>query len=390
VIRETGEGNGDTDVPSRRRRSRRFHETRLPPGTPPGTIQVPEGAPAPRLYLLAYGRDALDERELSDLSALPAALAKWPVTWLNVVGLGNAAVIEEIGRIFKLHRLALEDAVNTHQRAKTDVYEGNIFFVAREAEPAVRLGTDQVGLFLGSNFVVTLQERPGDGFEPVRKRIRRGGPIRGFGPDYLAYALIDALIDGWFPVLEQYGERLEDLEDAVVTKPARGAIIEIHEVRRDLLVLRRAVWPMRDALGVLYRDHNPLIRDETRVYLRDCYDHAVQIIDLLENCREIAAELTDVYLSNVSNRMNEVMKVLTVISTIFLPLSFLASLWGMNFQTDKSPWNMPELTWRYGYPFALGLMCCTVLVMLGYFWRKGWLRSDMPDKELSHGSGVEK
>ncbi len=365
---------------SRRKRSK-DHVTRLPPGTPPGTLNVRPDAGTPVLHAIGYGAEALEELQVTDLGALGALRERHAVTWLNVVGLGDATVIEAVGKLFGLHRLALEDVVNVHQRAKVDVYEGNVFFVTRCPEPGERLSTDQLGMFLGSNFVITFQERPGDAFDTVRQRLRRGGPIRSYGPDYLAYALIDAAVDSWFPVLERYGERLEDMEDAILTNPGRGVMREIHELRRDLLLLRRVVWPLRDALGVLYRDHNPLVREGTRVYLRDCYDHAVQIIDLLENGREIAAELTDVYLSNVSNRMNEIMKVLTIISTVFLPLSFIASLYGMNFHTDKSPWNMPELAWYFGYPFALGLMGAIVVVMMIYFWRKGWLRSQIPNRD---------
>jgi magnesium transporter len=251
------------------------------------------------------------------------------------------------------------------------------------------LATEQLSLFLGQGFVVTFQERVGDCFDPVRARLRKGGPIRTRGPDYLTYALIDALVDSWFPVLEQHGERLEDLEDEILVHPARRTIARIHELRRDLMALRRAVWPLRDALGALCRDPTPLIAGETRTYLRDCYDHAVQIIDLLESGRELSADLTDAYLSNINNRMNEIMKVLAVIATIFLPLSFIASVYGMNFHTDKSPWNMPELAWRFGYPFALGLMVLTVIGMLFFFWRRGWLRSEMSSEQERSGARAE-
>lgn len=363
-----------------RRRKRRLAllamEKRLPPGTSPGTIQTDPDAPRPHMRVFAFGPDGVDEREVSDMAPVAALRARWPVLWLNVDGLGDAATIEAIGREFNLHRLALEDVVNVHQRAKLENYGSNLFFVARMPEPGERMDTDQLSLFLGKGFVVTFQERAGDCFDPVRERLRRGGPIRGRGADYLAYSLIDAVVDSWFPVLERHGERLEELEEEILSNPGRGTLGVIHELRRDLMALRRCVWPLRDVLGVLYRDPNPLVGDEARLYLRDCYDHTVQVIDLVENGREIAAELTDAYLASINNRMNEVMKVLAVIATIFLPISFIASVYGMNFHTDKSPWNMPELTWWMGYPFSLGLMALTVAAMLFFFWRRGWLKSD--------------
>src|SRR4030095_7850244 len=238
------------------------------------------------------------------------------------------------------------------------------------------LDTEQLSIFLGRNYVLTFQEHPGDCFDTVRDRISKaGGRIRNCGPDYLAYALIDAFIDDYFPVLEKYGERLEELEDEVITRADTQVIAQIHQVKRDLLVLRRAIWPLREAVNSLVRDPTPLISEETRIYLRDCYDHAVQLIDLLENYREIASSLVEVYLSSVSNRLNEIMKVLTIFTVVFIPLNFIASIYGMNFNTESSPWNMPELNWRYGYPFTLGLMAAVALSMLIFFRKKKWIRS---------------
>ena len=241
---------------------------------------------------------------------------------------------------------------------------------------ADRLETEQLSLFLGQNYVLTFQERPGDSFDPVRDRIRRaGGWVRSAGPDYLAYALIDALIDNYFPVLEQYGERLETLEDEVITRPGPGLVAQIHEIKRDLLTLRRAIWPLRETVNSLVRDPIPLIRDETRIYLRDCYDHTVQIIDLLENYRDIASGLMEVYLSSVSNRLNEIMKILTMFTAFFIPLSLITGIYGMNFNGAISPLNMPELNWYLGYPYALGLMAVVAIGMLMYFRKKKWLGS---------------
>jgi magnesium transporter len=210
----------------------------------------------------------------------------------------------------------------------------------------------------------------------VREHIRNTrGQIREAGADYLAYALLDAMVDSYFPILEEYGERLETLEDAIITRPDHHTVARIHAAKRDLLTLRRAIWPQRETFNTLLRDVIPLITDETRLHLRDCYDHTVRLIDLVETYRELGSDLMDVYLSSVSNRTNEIMRVLTVIATIFIPLTFIAGVYGMNFDPDTSPWNMPELNWYWGYPFALTLMTTVIVGQLVFFWRRGWLRS---------------
>jgi magnesium transporter len=246
-------------------------------------------------------------------------------------------------------------------------------------KPADQLQTEQVSLFLGERFVLTFQEKPGDCLDCVRDRIRSGtGRIRQAGPDYLAYAVLDAVIDNFFPVLEGAGEYLEELEATVLSNPDEGTVSKIHGIKRQLLRLRRAVWPQREALNSMLREGTSLIAEDTKVYLRDSYDHTIQIIDLLENYREIASGLMDVYLSSVSNRMNEVMKVLTIFAAIFIPLTFIAGIYGMNFDPERSPWNMPELDWYLGYPFALGLMAAVGVGMLVYFRHKGWIGSRRP------------
>jgi magnesium transporter len=227
---------------------------------------------------------------------------------------------------------------------------------------------------LGENFVLTFQEGGGDCFDPVRKRLRRKrGRIRDVGADYLAYALLDAVIDGFYPVLEDCGERLGVLEDEIIGAPSGAAVTDVHDLKHDLLTLRRAIWPQREMINTLLRDESELVSAATRIYLRDCYDHAVQLMDIVETYREIASALVDVYLSSVSARLNEIMKVLTIIATIFIPLSFIASVYGMNFDRNASPLNMPELGWRYGYVFSLALMLAIALGLLYYFRRRGWL-----------------
>lgn len=346
------------------------------PGAAPGIIRVDPSAPAPEITVMAYGPDSYTERAITEPATLREYLSEWPVTWVNVEGLGSAEVIRELGETFNLHPLALEDAVNVHQRPKVDEYANHLFIVARMIYLNSHVESEQISVFLGRNFVVTLQMVPGDCLDPVRDRIRRGiGRIRQGGPDYLAYAILDSVVDAYFPVLDVYSNELEALEDEVIECPVPRTVARIHHVKRNLLLMRRVVWPLREALNMLIREPSPLVAAETQIYLRDCYDHTIQILDLMETYRELASGLMDVYLSSVSNRMNEIMKVLTIIATIFIPLSFIAGVYGMNFNTEISPFNMPELDWYFGYPLALSLMALGAGGMLVYFWRKGWLSS---------------
>lgn len=348
---------------------------RTRPGAVPGTVAVDPTAPRPAVRVVSFGPEDLIEEEPESLDRVTELVGQRPVTWVDVQGLGDAETVNRLGAIFGLHPLALEDVVNTHQRAKVEDYGEHLFIVARMLRNGGRLETEQVSLFLGKNFVLTFQEQPGDCLDPVRKRLRNAkGRIRKAGADYLAYALLDAVVDAYFPLLEQYGEWLERADDEVSERPTHQTVVRIHALRSDLLLLRRAIWPFRDALAELIREPNPLICDETRVYLRDCYDHTVQIIDLVETCRELCSDLRDYYLSTVNNRMSEVMKVLTVIATIFIPLGFIAGLYGMNFDPSVSRWNMPELRWHHGYLFALGLMATVAAGLLFFFWRRGWLK----------------
>jgi magnesium transporter len=234
--------------------------------------------------------------------------------------------------------------------------------------------TEQVSMFVGKDFLLTFQERTGDCFTPIRDRLRHGtGRVRQLGPDYLTYALIDAVIDGYYPILEGYGEAIDTLEDEVIERAESEQMHRLHVVKRDLLMLRRAVWPTREMVNGLIRDESPFIGDVARVYLRDCYDHTIQLMDVVETYREISSSLLDAYLSSMSARLNEIMKVLTIIATIFIPLSFIASVYGMNFDPSVSPWNMPELKFYYGYPFALAIMAAVAGGLLYYFRRRGWM-----------------
>jgi len=361
-------GHARRKLPSSRRAA--------PPGSAPGTLIADPSATAPDIHLIAYGTDSLEERDITDVGQIRSLVGASPVTWVNVDGLGDIEVIRELGEVFGLHRLTLEDVVNVHQRPKVENYADHTFIIARIIDRHSAPGTEQIAMVLGEGFLLTFQERKGDCFDLVRERIRRHqGIIRESKADHLAYALIDAATDNYFSILEAYGERLEALEISVMAEPSPSQIGEIHNLRRDLLLLRRAVWPQRDMIGELTRRSSPLISESTEIYLRDCQDHAFQIMDILETYREIAFGLVDVYLSSMSARMNEIMKVLTIIATIFIPLSFIASVYGMNFDLDVSPWNMPELRWYFGYPFALGLMALLAGGLLYHFRRKGWFGS---------------
>jgi magnesium transporter len=358
-----------------RRRKQRESYSLVPPGTPPGTVIVhPEAAP-PTIRILAYGPTEVLEEHVVEARRVRDFLDKQPVTWVDVEGLGDASTIHALGEIFNVHRLVLEDIVTVHQRPKIEQYDDQLFIVARAVYPGEHLESEQISLFVGENFVLTFQEgRPGDCLEAIRERIRKkGGRIRDAGHDYLAYALLDAIVDSYFPILEEYGERLETLEDEILLRPQPDTVARIHGIKRDLLTLRRAMWPQRETFNALLRGEGSVMTTETRLYIRDCYDHSVQILDLLETYRELGSDLIDMYLSMVSNRTNEIMRVLTVISVVFIPLTFIAGVYGMNFDTEKSLWNMPELKWYFGYPFALLLMLMVALGQMIFFRRRGWL-----------------
>lgn len=341
---------------------------------PPGTVSPPEDAIEPRLYVIAYGPVALEEQEIQSVSELKELLGRQPVTWLNIDGVGSAETINALGEQFGLHPLALEDVVNLHQRPKTEDYEDHAYIVIKMPTDSRGLYLEQLSIFVGPGYVITVQEHEGDCLESVRYRLRKSiGRIRKLGADYLAYAVIDVVIDQYFPIIERINERLEELEDRIMRSPDEETLAEIHTIRHDLHTLRRAIAPTREAINQLMRSEMAVITDGTRLFLRDCQDHTAQLLDAIEACRELSMGLTDLHLSSASNRMNEVMKVLTLIATIFIPLGFIAGLYGMNFDPSISPWNMPELSWYFGYPMALGLMVVTTLGFLVFFRRRGWL-----------------
>ena len=361
-------------------RLRRRNKKRRVIGVAPGTLTIDPESPVPVLSAMGYTNTELQEVPSATVGHLAALKKEWPCLWVNVHGLGDAKILEEIGRVFGLHPLCLEDIVNVRQRAKVEEYEGYRFVVLRVVALGPPLQHSQVSLIAGQGFVLTFFERNEDPFHPVRDRLRKNHVrIRQGGANYLAYSLIDCLIDQYFPILEGLGERVEELQDEALMRPTHETVAHINEMKRDLLDLRRAIWPLRDELSALMRA-DAFVGTETATYLRDAHDHAIVLIDLLESLREISGSLMDLYLSSMSNRMNEVMKLLTIISTIFIPLTFIAGVYGMNFNTDASPWNMPELNAYWGYPFAMLSMLLTGLGFAWLIWRKGWFAPTVDPK----------
>lgn len=341
----------------------------------PGSVIVDPAASSPKIHVIAYSADSFEEHADARIDTIKTLIGKHRVVWINVEGLGDAKIIEELGQLFDLHNLALEDVVHVHQRAKVDSYVDHLFIVARMVSMREQLETEQISLFLGPNFVLSFLEDPGDCLDPLRDRLRKKrGETRSEGPDYLAYAILDSVIDAYFPVLDLFDDRIGELDDQALEGNGFAVLPPLHAIRTELRLLRRAIGPHREMVNELLRDGHPLISAETRVHLRDCYDHTVQIIEVADIYREMCSDLREFCLSKMSARTNDVMKVLTIIATIFMPLSFIAGVYGMNFDTKVSSWNMPELHWAFGYPFSLFLMALVAAGMVFYFWRKGWLR----------------
>jgi magnesium transporter len=325
-----------------------------------------------RIGVLDYSETHLEEREIDRIEECFTFKEKPTVTWINIEGLHDSEVIEKLGECYGFHPLVLEDILNTDQRPKLEDYTDYLFIVMKMLSLSKNghdVESEQISLIVGSNFVISFQEgREGDVFDPVRQRIRSGkGRLRKAGADYLAYALVDAIVDGYFAIMETLGERIELLEEDLVTNPQPSILHDIHNLKRQMVFLRRAVWPLREVIGSLQRGESALVREMTRIYLRDVYDHTIQVIETVETFRDMVSGMLDIYLSSISNRLNAVMKVLTMIATIFMPLTFIAGIYGMNFK------YMPELEWRWGYPFALFVMLLVALTMLVYFRKKKWL-----------------
>jgi len=353
-----------------RKRRKRYH----PPGTQPGVLAAhAEAGDTPvRATAFLYDAGGCEERTVSPAEIPSLSPPEGGVLWLDVSGLSDPSAVRAIGDRFGIHPLALEDVLNVPQRSKVEWYGDCLLVVLREVrypDPP-----EQVSFFLADRVVVSFQERPGDAFEPVRERLRQGkGRIRAEEADFLLYSLCDAVLDAFFPTLERLGDEVEEMEERLLVSPVPETFVAIRRLKRALLEVRHAVWPARDALNLLLIEEHALIRPGTKVFFRDCYDHTIQLMDMVETFREMASGLVDEYMSAVSNRMNEIMKVLTVVATIFIPLTFIVGLYGMNFDTKASPYNMPELSWAYGYPALLLLMAAVAGGMLYYFRRKKWI-----------------
>lgn len=340
-------------------------------GLSPGTlIHIGEQkAEAVKIALFNYAGTRCDERPVTNLDELQPP-ADETVMWIDVGGVHKVDVLEVFGKQFNLHSLLLEDIANTDQRPKLDDYETYLFLVVKMLSATERgdILVEQVSFVLGRNYVLSFQENGTDVFHSVRDRLRGGkGRLRQNGSDYLLYALVDAIVDQYFAVLESLGEKIETLQERVVADPSPDTLRDIHALKRQLLFVRRAVWPLREATNSLSRSECPFLHEPTKVFFRDVYDHVVQIVDTIETLREMVSASLDIYLSSVSYRLNAVMRVLTVITTIFMPLSFIASIYGMNFE------HMPELKWEWGYPLILGLMGLVAAGMLIGFRQRKWL-----------------
>jgi magnesium transporter len=360
-----------------RLKKHRKHKHHAPPGAGPGTLSIPSHFSKPTIKLMSYDAQRFEEKDIGKVSELKPVLADTTrVHWIDVRGLGDESVLRELAALFNIHPLALEDIAHIPQRPKLEAYENHLFIIARMVvlKASHDMESETVALFLGSNYVLTIHEATPECFDPVIARLRKpGGRHRKWGADYLLYSLLDAIIDHFFPVLEVYGEYLEALEEETVTKPHAGTLTAIHCAKRELIELRRVLWPQRDMIGNLIREDSALLSQDVRIYLRDCLDHSIHVMDMVESYREITSGLHDVYLSAVGQRTNEIMRVLTIISTIFIPLTFIVGVYGMNFNTEASPWNMPELNWKFGYPLAVVVMGLITVVQLYFFWRKGWI-----------------
>ena len=356
-------------MPNNKRIKRHSRKAGLPPGT---LVHIGEKKTEQiRITLIDYNEENFQERAVEKVEECFPFKEMPTVTWINVDGLHHVETVEKLGERFELHPLILEDILNTGQRPKCEDYEKCLFMVLKmltynDGDNSVR--SEQVSLVLGQNFVISFQEEVGDVFEQIRDRIRNAkGKIRKMSADYLAYALMDAIVDNYFLILEKMGEQIESMEEELIAKPSDETVRMIHSLKRELIFLRKSVWPLRELISSLQKTESSLISDSTGPYLRDVYDHTIQVIDTVESFRDMVSGMLDIYLSSISNRMNAVMKVLTIIATIFIPLTFIAGVYGMNFKF------MPELGWKWGYFIVLIIMAAVAAVMLIYFKRKKWL-----------------
>jgi magnesium transporter len=342
------------------------------PGSSPGTIvYTGKRRVQSRIDLLDYDEATIQEKKLKKIEESFPFKERPTVTWLNVTGLNDISIIEKVGKHFGLHPLVLEDIASVNQRTKYEEFDDYLFVVLKMAsynKASGEVDIEQVSLIVGDNFVITFQEREGDVFEPVRERLRGSrGKIRKKGGDYLAYALMDAVVDNYFTIFEGLGETIEELDTELIENPNPKTLKRVYRLKRELSTLRKSIWPLREVLNSMQKSDSAIIKESTNIYLRDVYDHTIQVMDTIETMRDTVSGMLDIYLSSISNRMNEVMKVLTIIATIFIPLTFIAGIYGMNFDV------MPELHVEWAYYAVWGIMLLLGLVMVAYFRKKGWI-----------------
>lgn len=356
--------------------------THKPPGQKPGTAIYTGVQRLDEVKMTVHDFDEqhYDLIPIEKIESSESFLQSESKTWIQVQGLHNVEKLRSVWDYFELHPLIQEDIVHMSQRPKIEEYDDAVFIVMRmithknNSEAQESLQTEQISIVLGENYVLSFQDSDDPVFDPIIKRLEiQNTRLRKLGSDYLAYALIDTIVDHYYQALDLIGETIEDTEELIIDDPEEKHLQKIHAMRRDLVHFRKSVWSLRDGLNSLIRDESPLVSDEVKVFIRDVYDHLVQVIDIVETNREMVFGLYDMYMSGLSHRMNEVMKVLTIIATIFIPLTFVAGIYGMNFNPEASPLNMPELSWYYGYPASLVVMIVLTLVMIYYFRRKGWL-----------------
>lgn len=342
-------------------------------GMPPGTL-LHVGATRSekiKITVLGYSKDEWIEKEYNSVEQLALEKSKFDVHWIHLNGIHRVDMIEEIGNRFNIHPLVLEDIVNANQRPKLEESKDYVYIVLKmihQIETTQTIGFEQVSMVVGSNYILSFQENDNNTFQQIRERIKNtNGKLRTKGVDYLAYALIDCIVDYYYVALEYLGEKIEGLEDELMLDPGPNVLKEIHTLKTEMLFVRKAIWPLREIINVLARGDSPLFTNDTLIYFRDVYDHIIQVIDTVEMYRDMVTGMFDIYISSVSYKLNEVMKVLTIIATIFIPLTFIVGLYGMNFK------YMPELEWEWGYPAVLVLMGCISIVMVLYFRRKKWI-----------------
>jgi len=342
-------------------------------GLPPGTLLHigDKKMETTRITLMDYDESHFLEKEVKLVEEAFPFKDKPSVTWINIEGIHEIEIIEKIGQYFGVHPLILEDILNTEKRPKMEDFQTYIYVtlkILKQIENSDKILSEQVSFIVGTNFVISLMDGKDDIFDPIKERIRNGkGHLRKMGPDYLAYSLIDAIVDNYFVIMEKFGEKIEVMEEELVKNPTTGTLKSLHDIQRELMILRKSVWPLREVVNNMLRGDSTLIHKSTLIYLRDVYDHTIEIIDMIEGLRDMVSRMFDMYLSSISNKLNEIMKVLTIIATIFIPLTFIAGVYGMNFE------YMPELKWRWGYPVIWVIMISSGILMLNYFRKNKWI-----------------